>query len=190
MSAVAWYTYPVRALGLGIVLRNAAAAASAAVLFGQPANLAGVAVVVAALRGLSEAFGDRRVFRYGVYALALWALDTLILAAWVYEVAAALREGFPTQSQFAYMVLLYVASPTVFVIVAYFFRRAYELLSERTASLSPGASSKFRAAARLYRAGALLSYLFVGYILILVALILVAAAFDDLRRLAPPARAP
>ena len=134
-----------------------------------------------AMRRLSRALDEPRIFRYG----ALVAVAGAIGLAFALVAPSAAMPGSP--AGLAELGALGLGSYLIVVVDGYLFRRTYEALSERAAPISADASRRFARAARWVWLGSLLAIVVVGVVLMSVGAAYALLGYLELARLRPPA---
>ncbi len=155
-------------------------------------GVAGLVLVLVALREFSDFYKDESIFRNALYAVILaivgLVITGLIVAAGVFALLGAVGPGrappatpgmmmkVPTTA-FVGLVALFV----VMVVSAVFFRRSMDSMAERSGE------GLFRTAGLIYLIGAVLIIAFgIGAVLIFISYIILAVAFFSLK---PPQQA-
>ena len=151
---------------------------------GYAVSVVSTLLFLLALRRLSRAIGEPRLFTYGAYLVAVGAgggLAALLLVDYAVAVGAVGRGS----AVVGLLTFIYA----VVVALGYLFRRVYLLLSEGVAAPAPDASDMFEEAATLYWIGALLTAVLVGAFFMLAGAVYAVRGFGELRRAQPPAAA-
>ena len=134
-----------------------------------------------AMRRLSRALDEPRIFRYGALVVVAGA------AGLAFALAAPPATSPRSLAGSAELGALGLGSYLIVVIDGYLFRRTYEALSERTAPISASASRRFARAARWIWLGSLLTIVVVGAVLMSVGAAYALLGYLELARLRPPA---
>ena len=156
-------------------------------------QIVGLVLLLLALSALSQELQEPKIFRYAIYAVVIDIVGALIIVFTVGASVFTMLVGMPAlrfgaSAFIGALIGGLIAFYVLMVIVGYLFRNVYEMLAERVAPLSQGASDDFRSASKWYWIGSLLLIVLVGAVLLLIAIIKAMIGFHDLERVSPPSQ--
>ena len=153
-------------------------------------QIVGLVLLLLALSALSQELQEPKIFRYAIYAVVIDIVGALIIAFTVGASIFTMMAGMPAlhfgaSAFIGTLIGALIAFYVLMVVVGYLYRKIYEMLSERVAPLSQGASDDFRSASKWYWIGSLLLIILVGAILLLIAIIKAMMGFHNLQGASP-----
>ena len=168
---------------------------------GVVVQIVGLVLLLLALSALSQELQEPKIFRYAIYAVVIDIVGAVIIVftvgAYIFAMlgvsiftAVGRMPALPfgASAFIGALIGTLIAFYVLMVVVGYLYRKIYEMLSERVAPLSQGASDDFRSASKWYWLGSLLLIILVGAILLLIAIIKAMMGFHNLERASPPAQ--
>lgn len=157
-------------------------------------DLVGLILVLVSLRDLSREYGDPSIWRNAIYAIISSIIGTVVLLISIfllmlpfyassysysisgtYPPATVSSSPYVAMSSIGILVAVFVVAWVIGIVYAYFIRRAFSSLADRSGI------ANFKKAGNWYWWGALLEIVIVGAILSLIALIFQIIGFNDLR---------
>ncbi len=154
-------------------------------------NIVGLILLLIGLKNLADYYGDQKIFNDALYALifgiigavaAGFALASLFFGASLFGIGTSIGEGFA--AFFGAIILVLVVVLVFYLLMAIYFRRAFDSLAKRSGV------GMFGTAGLLLLIGAILTIVIIGLVLLFVAWILLTVAFFSMRESPAPQQPP
>jgi uncharacterized membrane protein len=159
-------------------------------------SLVGVILVLVAMRGLADYYKDDSLFKNALYGFIfgiigiIAAIVLFIVFFFSFMITNTASNGttpvavFTAVSAVGLLILILVVVLVFFVMQAVFYRRAFDVLSDKSGE------KMFRTAGLLLLLGAILTIVLVGFVLLFVGWILVTVAFFSIKTPTTPKEKP
>jgi uncharacterized membrane protein len=185
--------------GIGAILMIVGVLATMGYAFAGVLSLVGIILLMIGLKGMADHFKEPGIFNNALYAIIIEIIGVVIaVAVIVIGVLMALTTGFdwanPNFTEFTDFSFIWnsigailagvVVLMVMMVIAALFFRKSFSLLAGKTGE------KLFETAGLLMLIGAVLTIIVLGLVIVLIAWILVAVAFFQVKEQAAPTAAP
>lgn len=144
-------------------------------------GIVGIILVLIALKGLADNYGESAIYQNSLYGLIFYIIAVIVAA---FVLIGAFFGGIFAGNLLALaggMILAAVAMFIFYVLGAWFFKKSFNTLSAKSGE------NMFNTAGLLLFVGAILTIIFIGLILMLVAWILIAVGFFSIKSTQPPA---
>jgi uncharacterized membrane protein len=166
-------------------------------------GIIGIIMVLIAMRGLAEYYGDPSIFKDALYALIFGIIGIIVLGSLIVSIffvtnISSVTTTFPTASILpsvgqstgatlsivGILIAAVIALFIFYLLEAIFMRRAFDKLADKSGE------GIFRTAGLLLLIGAVLTIILIGLVLIFVAWILAIVGYFGLKPKAQPTTAP
>jgi uncharacterized membrane protein len=137
-----------------------------------PFSLVGIILLLIGMKDLAEYYGQKSIFQDALYAVMFGIIG--IVAVWFGILSLLFGAGLVG------LILALVVTFIFYILMAVHFKRAFNSLANRTGQ------GTFRTAGSLLLAGAILTIIIIGFILVFIAWILAIVAFFSIKAAAKP----
>jgi len=149
-------------------------------------SLIGIILVLIAMKGLSEVYGERGIFDNALYGFVFGIIGIIVLLAMAVMmflgmgwVSMEMGEGMPAFTNIwgfiGAFIVIWIVFVVFIIIEAIFYKKSFNLLAQKSGE------KMFDTAGLLLLIGAILTIIFIGAILMLIAWILAAVAFFSIK---------